>query len=75
MTIETPLVLCEGTGRIIRKDGTIVPFTLKGSNDGTYTGNANARRNIGRSGHSDRDDGDAGIPDGGGSGSSDSIAK
>jgi hypothetical protein len=49
-----------GTGRIIRKDGTIVNFTLKGNTkDGIDISNCDEERDSGRSGHGDRDDSDA----------------
>jgi hypothetical protein len=52
-----------GTGRIIRKDGTVVNFTLKGTEDGIDISNCDEERDSGRSGHADRNNGDVGVPD------------
>ena len=51
------LIQVHGTGRIIRKDGTIVNFTLKGTSDGIDISDCASEHDSGRSGHGDRNDG------------------
>jgi hypothetical protein len=57
------MIVVSGTGRIIRKDGTITEFTLEGMTDGTDTRDGDAQCDSGRRGHGDRDDCDPGISD------------
>lgn len=50
------LVKVHGTGRIIRKDGTIEYFTLEGEVNGSNISDSDAERDCGRSRHGDRND-------------------
>jgi hypothetical protein len=57
--INVGRLIIRGTGRVIRKDGTVEEFTFGNGEEenGSDPGNRDAERDRGRSGHGDRHDG------------------